>query len=230
MPATADAASGTKLMRPGPYSWLLSRCHEESGRIFAGVSHHLSRARNHGPARALARMRTKQAATSLFCQPRQPRRLRARSGRLLPPALRASTRPVAGSDYWGRGSLRRFVGLEVFNAVLIDRTTVSRTENPLDPVLSALASGYSLIFFPEGTRNTSSQALLPFKSGLFRLAQAFPNVQLIPVWVDNIGRVLPKGEVFPVPLLCSVTFGVPVNFEPSEVPRPSFWHELGPHC
>ena len=100
--------------------------------------------------------------------------------------------------------------------MLIDRTTVSRTENPLEPVLSALASGYSLIFFPEGTRNTSSQALLPFKSGLFRLAQAFPNVQLIPVWVDNIGRVLPKGEVFPVPLLCSVTFGVPVIFEPSE--------------
>lgn len=131
----------------------------------------------------------------------------------LPPRLRATTRPVAGSDYWCSGRVRRFVGQDVFNAVLVDRAppkTATGRWDPLSPIRDALASGVSLIIFPEGTRNMTDAPLLPFKSGIYYLAAAFPKVPLVPTWIENVGRVLPKGEVLPVPLLCSIRFGTPL--------------------
>jgi 1-acyl-sn-glycerol-3-phosphate acyltransferase len=131
---------------------------------------------------------------------------------VLPHALRRQTRPVAALDYWGGAGLRGFIGREVFNAVLVDRKAGATGQDPIAVVLDAVTAGASLIFFPEGTRNTTDQVLLPFKSGLFRLAQARPDIEIVPVWIDNISRVMPKGEFFPVPLLCSVTFGAPLGF------------------
>src|SRR5690606_10535802 len=82
-----------------------------------------------------------------------------------------------------------------------------------------LTAGASLILFPEGTRNTGEEPLLPFRSGLYYLAQAFPEVELVPVWIHNISRVMPKGEILPIPLLCSVTFGAPIALAPDEKKR-----------
>ena len=134
----------------------------------------------------------------------------------LPPPLRVLTRPVAGKDYWGAGAVRRFIGKHVFNAVLINRAATTRKDNPLAPIEQALTQGSSLILFPEGTRNTTDEMLLPFKPGLFHIARAHPDADLVPVWIENIARVLPKGEFFPVPLLCSVTFGTPMRLQAGE--------------
>ena len=139
---------------------------------------------------------------------------------VLPPALRKQTRPVAAADYWGRGGLRQFIGERVFNAVLIEREVATRDRDPVAPLAAALGAGSSLILFPEGTRNTGAERLLPFKSGLFRLARACPEAELVPVWIDNLTRVLPKGEFIPVPLLCTVTFGSPLRLEPGEGSMP----------
>lgn len=134
----------------------------------------------------------------------------------LPPELRKRTRPVAGADYWDHGAIRRYVARRVINAVLIDRTKTKGGGNPMDAMVRALDEGVSLILFPEGTRNTPGANVLEFKSGLFRLAQARPDVELVPVWLDNAGRVLPKGALIPVPLLCTVSFGAPLPREPDE--------------
>ena len=91
--------------------------------------------------------------------------------------------------------------------------------DPLAPLVRALESGDSIIIFPEGTRGHGDDPQ-PFKSGLFRLAQMFPHVVLVPAWINNVQRVIPKGEVVPVPILCSVTFGAPIQLEPGEERRP----------
>jgi 1-acyl-sn-glycerol-3-phosphate acyltransferase len=135
---------------------------------------------------------------------------------VLPAALRQMTRPVAARDYWGGNGLCGFVGRSVFNAVLIERIPDPSQPHSLEGIKSALAQGSSLIFFPEGTRNLSDDPLLPFKSGLFHLAASVNDVEFVPVWIDNLSRVMPKGQFLPVPLLCSVTFGAPLLLAEAE--------------
>ncbi|MET0382313.1 MAG: lysophospholipid acyltransferase family protein [Burkholderiaceae bacterium] len=133
----------------------------------------------------------------------------------LPADLRARTRPIAARDYWTATPLRHWLSREVFRAVYVDRERKENGGDPLAPLAAALEQGDCLVIFPEGTRSALG---LPreFKSGLFHLARKFPQVQLIPAWIDNVQRVMPKGEVFPVPVLCTVTFGPPCNLAEDE--------------
>lgn len=134
----------------------------------------------------------------------------------LPPSLRRATRPVAGADYWEKGAFRRYLIHAVLNGVTIDRERVSASSDPVGQMAEALEAGDSLIIFPEGTRNTTEEPLLPFKSGIFHLARRCPGVDFIPVWMENQGRVLPKGETIPVPMLCSINFGEPIRLAEGE--------------
>jgi 1-acyl-sn-glycerol-3-phosphate acyltransferase len=134
----------------------------------------------------------------------------------LPLPLRLRTRPVAGADYWANGPLRSYIVHNVLRGVLIDRAGEARSADPIDVIVEALANGDSLIVFPEGTRNTTEDILLPFKSGIYRVACRRPDVEFVPVWMENLGRVLPKGEVIPVPLLCSINFGEPLKLRSGE--------------
>lgn len=127
----------------------------------------------------------------------------------LPADLRSTTRPVAAQDYWESSALRHFIGQDVFNSLMIHRDTTAGP-NPVEQMTEALLAGDSLIMFPEGTRNTGDDVLLPLKSGLFHLARACPQVRLVPVWIENLKRVLPKGSIVPIPLACSVRFGTPL--------------------
>ncbi len=135
---------------------------------------------------------------------------------VLPPPLRRQTRPVAALDYWLKSPLRSFIGRDVFNAVLIDRRPEARTTDPVAQMVEALDQGSSLILFPEGQRNSSDAVLLPFKSGLYHLAKARPEVDLVPVWIANLNKVMPKGEIIPVPLICTLTFGAALHLSPDE--------------
>ena len=133
----------------------------------------------------------------------------------LPPGERAKTRPVAGSDYWDTSALKRFLAREVFRAVLVDRTGTNRERSPVDDMVAALNEGDSLIIFPEGTRGDGT-AIAPFKSGIFHVASKCPDAELVPVMIENLNRILPKGEIVPVPLLSSITLGPPLRLEPGE--------------
>lgn len=142
----------------------------------------------------------------------------------LPRSLRARTRPVAAADYWRGPGVRGWVGAEVFRALLIDRERRAGDGDAPDPVqamAACLHDGDSLILFPEGTRNTGDAALLPLKSGLYHLARACPDARIVPVWIENLRRVLPKGSVVPVPLACSVDIGPPLARVADE-PRDAF--------
>ena len=135
---------------------------------------------------------------------------------VLPRTCAVAPRPVAAADYWLTSKLKSFIGREVFDAVLIDRNPDTRTLDPVAQMAEALDAGNSLILFPEGTRNTSDAPLLPFKTGLFHLATQRPEVDLVPVWIENLNRVMPKGEVLPLPLLCTVRFGEALHLKDGE--------------
>ena len=135
----------------------------------------------------------------------------------LPRELRAMTRPIAARDYWTSSPFKHWITREVFNAVYVSRQRTD-DEDPLEPLMEALRNGDSLVIFPEGTRGNKDDPA-PFKAGLYHLAEAFPAVQLIPAWIDNVQRVMPKGEVVPVPILCSVTFGAPLLLHAGEDKR-----------
>ncbi|MCK6427463.1 MAG: 1-acyl-sn-glycerol-3-phosphate acyltransferase [Burkholderiaceae bacterium] len=133
----------------------------------------------------------------------------------LPGSLRANTRPVAAKDYWGGGGLRTQIARDELNVVMIDRAREDPEADPLDPLRDALEHGFSLIIFPEGTR--AAQPLPgPFKSGLYRLATEFPQVELIPVYLENLHRSMPKGALLPVPIICTVRFGAPIALREGE--------------
>lgn len=133
----------------------------------------------------------------------------------LPGSLRANTRPVAAKDYWGGGGLRTQIARDELNVVMIDRAREDPEADPLDPLRDALEHGFSLIIFPEGTR--AAQPLPgPFKSGLYRLATEFPQVELIPVYLENLHRSMPKGALVPVPIICTVRFGAPIALREGE--------------
>jgi 1-acyl-sn-glycerol-3-phosphate acyltransferase len=137
----------------------------------------------------------------------------------LPPRLRRRTRPVAGRDYWDRSAIRRHLAGRVFRAVLIDRHRPSLQPGGSDAAAAARAKVErmasemgdrdSLIVFPEGTRSTSGE-IGPFRSGLYHLAQARPDAEVIPVHLENLNRILPRGEALPVPMLSRVVFGAPL--------------------
>jgi 1-acyl-sn-glycerol-3-phosphate acyltransferase len=133
----------------------------------------------------------------------------------LPPGLRDRTRPVAAADYWDRPGPRGWIARRVLNAVLVDRTSARGGREALGRLSEALAEGASLILFPEGTRGDGI-TIGELKPGLYFVAKERPDLQLVPVYLQNLCRILPKGEVLPVPLLGSSTFGPPIRLEPGE--------------
>ena len=135
----------------------------------------------------------------------------------LPLELRAHTRPIAARDYWTSSPFKEWLTTAVFHAVYVSRTRVD-DQDPLEPLVDALKNGDSLVIFPEGTRSNKEEPQA-FKSGLYHLAEQFPHVNLVPAWIDNVQRVMPKGEVVPVPILCTVTFGEPMKLAAGEDKR-----------
>jgi 1-acyl-sn-glycerol-3-phosphate acyltransferase len=132
----------------------------------------------------------------------------------LPQVLRTLTRPIAARDYWTSTPFRRWITTHIFHAIYVARERTA-DQDPLEPLIEALQSGDSIILFPEGTRGHAEEPQA-FKAGLYNLALRFPHVVLVPAWIANVQRVMPKGEVLPVPVLCSVTFGTPVKLEQGE--------------
>lgn len=132
----------------------------------------------------------------------------------LPKELRNVTRAIAARDYWTKTPFKKWLTSAVFNVIYVSRERTA-DEDPLEPLIAALAKGDSIILFPEGTRGHAEEPQA-FKAGLYNLALRFPDVVLVPAWIANVQRVMPKGEVIPVPVLCSVTFGAPVALQVGE--------------
>lgn len=133
----------------------------------------------------------------------------------LPAAARARTRPVAARDYWGKTRFSRAIAVGLFNSLLIAREGITRQDNPISQMAAAMNNGDSLIIFPEGTRSLDGN-ISDFRAGLYHLAHKVPQAELIPVYLQNLNRILPKGHLLPIPLLSTVVFGAPMKLEERE--------------
>lgn len=143
----------------------------------------------------------------------------------LPSEIRGKTRPIAARDYWEETALRRYLAANVFKAVLVERGIMGKAKaadharfgsrSMIEDLSVAMANSNSLILFPEGTRGTGDK-VGTFRSGLYHLALRRPDVELVPAYLENLNRILPKGEVLPVPMLSLLTFGKPIRLEPHE--------------
>ncbi len=138
----------------------------------------------------------------------------------LPRDLRKLTRPVAAKDYWAKGWVKPHMA-KSFNALLVDRKEIKVHKSPIDIMLQQMGDIYSLIIFPEGGRSSSDDEMGNFKSGLFYMAKKRPDLELVPVNIDNVNRILPRGEVLPVPLLSCISIGAPIFLEAGE-PKAEF--------
>ena len=137
----------------------------------------------------------------------------------LPTEIRNLTRPVAAKDYWGKTPWKRFLARS-FNAMLIDRKEIKVHQSPVDLMIREIEDIYSLIVFPEGGR-ADDGTMGEFKSGIYYLAKKRPDLELVPVYMENLNRILPRGEYMPVPLLSSITVGAPIWLEAGE-PKADF--------
>lgn len=133
----------------------------------------------------------------------------------LPHEVRAMTSPAAAEDYWSKSRLRRWIACDLFQAVLIAREGITRENNPLERLAACLESGRSILIFPEGTRRTDGE-VSTFKAGLFHLARRFPQIPLVPVHLDNLNRIMPKGAWVPVPLIAQAHFREPILMSEGE--------------
>lgn len=136
----------------------------------------------------------------------------------LPHEARINVKPVAAGDYWGKKAFLSYLSQKGLNAVLIDRQP-GTDKNALEPIFDVVRAGHSIIFFPEGTRSCQT---LPgaFKSGLFRLSEAFPDVDLVPIYLENLHRSMPKGKHFPLPIICTIRIGNPLQKIAGEEKQP----------
>jgi 1-acyl-sn-glycerol-3-phosphate acyltransferase len=116
--------------------------------------------------------------------------------------------PVAAADYFERNKLIAFFTKTCFNILPIARKDLAPENHPLDRMEQQIRAGKSLIIFPEGTRG-SGEKMGPFRTGVARLLERVPDVQVVPAYLVNMGRSLPKGEFIPVPFFCEVRIGSP---------------------
>lgn len=129
---------------------------------------------------------------------------------IFPPRALAKVRPVAAADYFLSNPALSWFARRMVGIAPISRT-VKRGEDVLAPAREALGRGDIVVVFPEGSRGEPEQ-MGPLKAGVARLAEAYPGVPVVPVWIQGAGRVLPRGAVVPVPMNCCVLVGEPLRW------------------
>jgi 1-acyl-sn-glycerol-3-phosphate acyltransferase len=121
-------------------------------------------------------------------------------------------RPAAASDYFERTALIAWFSHTFINILPIARKHITKEDHPILKMRQALESGESLILFPEGTRG-HGETPGPFQPGIAHLVDQLPGLSVVPCYLANMGRALPKGEFVPVPFFCEIRIGKPLRPE-----------------
>jgi|TARA_B110000091_G_C13749889_1_gene447169 1-acyl-sn-glycerol-3-phosphate acyltransferase len=124
--------------------------------------------------------------------------------------------PIAARDFFGGSLFKKILMRYLVNATLIKRDRTDPENDPIDSMDKMLKKSRSLILYPEGSRGIPG-VMSNFKKGLGYLIQRNPDVDVIPVYLDNVYKTLPKGKKIILPYNCSINFGEPIKFNSYEL-------------
>jgi len=122
--------------------------------------------------------------------------------------------PVAAEDFFGGSRFKEILMRYMVNATLIPRKRAN-TEEDIDPIevmSNLLRKGRSIIIYPEGSRGAPG-IMTDFKKGVGYLVKQNPTVDVIPVYLDGLHKILPKGKNLILPYNCRIIFGDSINFK-----------------
>jgi 1-acyl-sn-glycerol-3-phosphate acyltransferases len=91
----------------------------------------------------------------------------------------------------------------------LDRSDGRKALKSMNQAAKRIASGASVVIFPEGTR-TKDGALLPFKRGAFMLA-ARAGVPIVPFTINGSRAINPRNRIELRPGTIRVSFGAPIE-------------------
>lgn len=124
--------------------------------------------------------------------------------------------PIAARDFFGGSLFKKILMRYLVNATLIQRDRDDPNNDPIDSMDKMLKKSRSLILFPEGSRGIPG-VMAKFKKGLGYLIQRNPEINVIPVYLDNVYKTLPRGKNLILPYNCSIKFGDPIKFKSMEM-------------
>lgn len=132
---------------------------------------------------------------------------------LMPLRKLPAIRPVAAVDYFLKNKLLAWFSKQIIGIIPLRRSACSgEKQHPLDGCFRALDKGTILILFPEGSRG-KPEVISNFKNGIAHLAERYPEIPVIPVFMHGLGKSLPKGEALLVPFICDLFIGEPIRWQ-----------------
>ncbi|HWB27405.1 MAG TPA: lysophospholipid acyltransferase family protein [Chitinophagaceae bacterium] len=136
----------------------------------------------------------------------------------LPSKIIHKVRPVAAADHFGKTKRQARMSNFFINSLLIPRKRDKDHpgEDPVNKMLAALDEGYSLILFPEGTRG-EPEKLQPLKPGIGIILSKRPHIKYVPVFMNGMGKAMPKGDNLIVPYTAKLVYGKPTEIKSTDV-------------
>ena len=94
--------------------------------------------------------------------------------------------------------------------VIVDRSSNESRRKSMDHLKNVLKQGISVLIFPEGTQNRSSEILQPFYEGAFRIAVETQQ-PILPMVIINAGNLMPPGKLYVKPGKITVIIGEEIS-------------------
>lgn len=120
-------------------------------------------------------------------------------------------RPVAAADYFFKNKFLAWFSSRVMNIIPIERKMTRDIKGLFQPMINALDDDGIIIVFPEGSRG-EAEKLTRYKSGVYYMMRERPDVPIVPVFLHGLGKALPKGSFFFIPIIVDIFIGEPFKF------------------
>lgn len=98
--------------------------------------------------------------------------------------------------------------LSLVGYIPVERSPQDRSHHVISRAERALAEGFSLLFFAEGSRSRDGR-IHPFRPGALRLARK-TSTTIVPVGIRGGREILPRGEWFPRRGIITICYGKPI--------------------